>query len=62
MSQTLNHVLAPNDAPWVISFLESVPEVHEFYQVQFQTFTDILRFQADLEASLAENQNPIPLS
>lgn len=55
VSQTLHHVLAPQDASWAIHFLESIPEVHEFYQVQFQTFIDALRFQADLDASLIES-------
>ncbi|WP_375435427.1 DUF5691 domain-containing protein [uncultured Hymenobacter sp.] len=55
VSQTLPHVLDPADALWVINFLESIPEAHEFHQVQFQTFIDTLRFQADLEASLTEN-------
>ncbi|HET9504958.1 MAG TPA: DUF5691 domain-containing protein, partial [Hymenobacter sp.] len=52
ISQTLPGRLAPADAPAAAQLLAAIAEPHEFYAEQFRTFSETVRFRADLAASL----------
>lgn len=54
VSQTLLDKLAPADATAAQRLLDDIPDAHEFYRDQFQTFTHTLDFRANLDASLHE--------
>ena len=54
VSQTLLDQLAPANATAAQRLLDDIPDAHEFYRDQFQTFTHTLSFRTDLETSLNE--------
>ncbi|SET37237.1 DUF5691 domain-containing protein [Hymenobacter actinosclerus] len=54
LPETVAAHLAPADVAWAIAQVEAIPRVNSAFQPALQEFTDLLRFQAGLEASLRE--------
>ncbi|MBO2011116.1 DUF5691 domain-containing protein [Hymenobacter negativus] len=54
LPQTVAPAIAPADIAWVIERIEAIVEPNIVLQPQLHAFVDILRFQAELEASLSE--------
>ncbi|WP_210515389.1 DUF5691 domain-containing protein [Hymenobacter terricola] len=52
LPQTAASSLAPADVAWAIQQVEAIDQPHSVFLPQLHAFVDILRFQANLEASL----------